>query len=512
MNNNPLEIIIEFLNSETPQLRRNAMTALASLHDSEAVKYMVQTALTDKDESVRARAEDELANLDEQSLTMLSKDFITRLGDKSESLPAYALLGRLRSRGLQLKLESLNWLRTLYLEFSLFKYVYPNRGWKFYLRSSMPAAKAGLMAAVIYFIFFTLLHYRINWFLPQMHSFSSLDTNVSFTDLIVGSPIAMALLIPLATFRAMALDLYTDRVKGALIESLWAGLAGLLLGATVSSGFAIAVLLTMVAVRMGCISAHGVEFDYVPKHFAQALAGTLAGTLVLLAFAVLNFDKSTDVKFDYYESTNYLVAFIPAAANSYATMDIAHVNALSRNTLLPRLIAYGLPILFAIFIGVAYFPESSCIVTEKTIQASAAFTDPVEVDISRAPYCRSLVVGAEQQAVITVPVEEVTHYGIRILKGSEYDVSTVDLPVELKADPSINSKVDSNSKNKITVSTPGQYMLIFSRKDSGLLHKQINSKNALLILFDHYSNLLRHGKNAIQSVKMNIVFTNISKK
>jgi len=161
MNNNPLEIIIEFLNSETPQLRRNAMTALANLHDSEAVKYMVQTALTDKDESVRARAEDELANLDEQSLTMLSKDFITRLGDKSESLPAYALLGRLRSRGLQLKLESLNWLRTLYLEFGLFKYVYPKRGWAFYFRSFMPAIKAGLMASVVYIIFFALLHYCI---------------------------------------------------------------------------------------------------------------------------------------------------------------------------------------------------------------------------------------------------------------------------------------------------------------------------------------------------------------
>jgi len=512
MNNNPLEIIIEFLNSENSQLRRNALTALASLHSSEAVKYMVQTALNDKDESVRTRAEDELANLDEQSLTMLSKDFIARLGDKSESLPAYALLGRLRSRGLQLKLESLNWLRTFYLEFNLFKYVYPNRGWKFYLRSSMPAAKAGLVAAVIYFIFFTLLHYRINWFLPQMHSFSSLDTNVSFTDLIVGAPIAMALLIPLATFRAMALDLYADRFKGALIESLWAGLAGLLLGATVSSGFAIAVLLTMVAVRMGCISTHGVEFDYVPKHFVQTLAGTLAGTLVLLAFAALNFDKSTGVRFDYYECTNYLVAFIPAAANTYATIDIAHANALPRNTLLPRLIAYGLPMLFAIIVSVAYFPESPCMETEETIQASAAFTDPVEVNISRAPYCLSLVVGDEQQAVIIIPVEEVTHYGLRVLKESEYDVSTVDLPVEVAADSSVNSKLDSNSKNKITVSIPGKYMLIFSRKDSGLLHKQINSKNALQILLDHYSSLLRHGKNAIPPVKMDIAFTNISRK
>jgi len=502
MNNNPLEIIIEFLNSETPQLRRNAMTALANLHDSEAVKYMVQTALTDKDESVRARAEDELANLDEQSLAMLCKDFTARLKDKSERLPVYALLGRLRAKSLHLKLESLNWLRIFYLEFSLFKYVYPIRGWKFYLRSVMPAVKAALMAAVVYFIFFTLLHYRINWFLPQTHSFSSLDTNVNFTDLVVGAPMIFAFLIPLATFRVMALDLHVDRFKGALIESLWAGLAGLLLGIMVSNEFAIALMLVMVAVRIGCISTHGVEFDYVPKHFAQTLAGTLAGSLVLLVFVAFDFDEGSGVRPKYYEPTLfYIAAFIPGAANSYASIDIAHANALPRNTLLSRLIAYGLPMLFAIFVVVAYLPESRCMEIKENIQASADVKELVKVEISQASYCRSLVVGAEQQAVITIPAEEASLYGLRVIKESEFDVSTVD-----------SSEVDSNSKSKITISDPGQYMLIFSRKDSGLLHKQINSKNALLILLDHYSSLLRHGKNAIPPVKMDIAFTNISRK
>jgi len=515
MNNNPLEIIIEFLNSETPQLRRNAMTALANLHDSEAVKYMVQTALTDKDESVRARAEDELANLDEQSLTMLSKDFITRLGDKSESLPAYALLGRLRSRGLQLKLESLNWLRTLYLEFGLFKYVYPKRGWAFYFRSFMPAIKAGLMASVVYIIFFALLHYRINVLLPKKFSLSLLETNVELNDLIYAG-IGMTLLIPLITFRTLALDLYADKYKGALIESIWAALAGLLLGITVSGGFGIALMFAMVAVRMGCISTHGVEVDYFPKHFVQTLSGAIAGTLVLFTFAWLDFNEDTGKSWNFEECTYYLVVFFQAA-NSYATIDIAHAKALPRNTtLLPRLFAYGLPVLFAIIVGAAFLPETRCTVTGEDIQASPNVKESLAMDVSQAPYCQNLVVGADQQVDITIPAEEAIRYGLRVFKETklaEYDdVSTVGLPVEAAPDQASTSEVPPNSSNKITLSKPGKYLLIFSRKDSGLLHKQINIKNALLILLDHYSGLLRHGKNAIPPVKMDIAFTNISRK
>ena len=517
MNNKPLEIIDEFLNSESPQLRRNAITALASLHNVEAIKRMMQSALEDKDESVRVRAEEELATLDEQSQSILAKEFTVRLEDKSQRFTAYALLGRLRNIGLQLNEVTLNWLITWYLEFRLFKYVYPIKGWRLYLRTCIPTLKAGLFASIGYGLFFVFLQYSITRSLPENLVLTSLaDAKLALYDswsifgsifgFIIGMTILISVwLIPLTTFRSLARDLYPDRLKGALIELFWAGLAGLIIGSMNSKGVAIPMMLTMIAVRVGCISTHGVEYGYAPKHFAQTLAGTITGTLVLLAFLVHEKVEGTGGLglVNYEDFFIYITAIIPAAANSYASIDIAHASALRQNMPMARLIAYGLPMLFAILVGVAFFPEPPCMPTGEIIQASADHNQPVVVPISQVPYCRNLVVGSEQQANINIQPQEDSHYGLRVLnKVLTYDASTVDS--------------DGNVKNEIPVLDQGQYTLIFSRKNFGLLHKQMNSKNALPILFGHYNNLYNklrgQGKSAIQPVNLSIAFTTVSKK
>jgi len=510
MNNKSLEIIDEFLSSESPQLRRNALTALAVLHDSEAIKRMMQTALEDKDESVRVHAEDELAKLDEQSQTMLAKEFTVRLEDKSQRFTAYALLGRLRNMGLQLNQVTLNWLITWYFEFRLFKYVYPVRGWRFYLRTCIPTLKAGLFASIGYGLFFVFLQYSISRTLPENLVLTYLaGAKLVFNDygsifgyifgfLIASTILISVWLVPLITFRALGLNLYVDRFRGALIEFFWAGFFGLLLGSIFSKEMAIDMMLTMIAVRMGCISTLGVEFDYAPKHFVQTMAGTIAGTLVLLAFVALDFVEGTSGTFKYEDCFMYIAAIIPAAANSYATIDSAHASALPRHMPLARLIAYGLPMLFALLIVVAFFPESPCLGSGGSIQAGVDHKGPIDVDISQVPYCRNLVVGSEQQAVINIQTKDVHLYGLRVLnKDLTFDASTVD-------SASIN-------KDKISVFGQAQYTLIFSRKGSGLLYKKIDDKNAILILLDHYRNLynklMGQSNNPTQPVMINIAFT-----
>ena len=138
----------------------------------------------------------------------------------------------------------------------------------------------------------------------------------------------------------------------------------------------------------------------------------------------------------------------------------------------------------------------------ESIQASADQKGPVAVSISQVPYCRNLVIGSEQQANISIQSPEDSHYGLRVFnKEFTFDASTVDL--------------DGNNKNEIPVLGQGQYMLILSRKDSGLLYKKMDNKNAVPILLDHYSSLynkLLGQENTIQPVNISIAFSAVAKK
>ncbi len=488
MNNDPLEIIDEYLGSESPQLRRNAMTALAVLKTPQAVNRLFEAALNDADASVRARAEEELLSLDEQYLPLLADAFHVRLSDKNKRLQTYALLGRLRSRGSRLSVKTLTWLQSFYFELKLFSYIYPQRGWAFYLRSCMPAFKGGVYGAIAYSAFFGFLWYSIT---KQMFSATLFGKLLSF------GFIAPIILVPFITVRASAVVLYPNRFPGVLVELIWAGLGGLImvLFYGIDKPGAAPILPAMIAIRMGCLLSQGVGLNYVPKHFVQTMTGIIAGTLVFMAIAFVelfqdnNFTLETDT--DTYSTwLIYIAAIIPGAANSYAVIDKAS-DGLTQCGILPKLASYCLFLLFIVFISLAFFPEPPCKSQGENILSIS--NEEKTVKIEGLPICRTLTVVPGQQAYIEMDQPQQDNLiKLSVVKNSpNKEYIWPDLDKQLK---------------KKTILPMGNYSLIFSDQNSALGFKEINNLNALRILLDHYNNLLRRGDMSIKPINVNIIF------
>lgn len=125
-----LQIISEYLSDSDPEIRMNAARAVSVIHEPEYLEKLVMTAVKDKDEKVGLAAQKEILGLPVKARAHLLVIFDKTLVDVTTRLLGYALLGRLKEQGLNLRPKKLKTMLKLSLAFKLSKIVYPKRGWK----------------------------------------------------------------------------------------------------------------------------------------------------------------------------------------------------------------------------------------------------------------------------------------------------------------------------------------------------------------------------------------------
>src|SRR5437763_4284889 len=98
---NPLMIVKEYLQPNEPaQVRKNALTALAVLNVPESWAAITQVALDEPLADVRERAESEIVAVPPDLASQTMEPVIQDLSSPQRQRYAYALLGRLRNRGM----------------------------------------------------------------------------------------------------------------------------------------------------------------------------------------------------------------------------------------------------------------------------------------------------------------------------------------------------------------------------------------------------------------------------
>src|ERR1039458_8744624 len=103
-----VSLISEFLGSADPQVRRNALTALASIRGQDSLREVVRAAVSDADDRVRDRAQEEILALGSPPPPALTDALHEELQSGRNRLAAYALVGRLRSRGMRIGLPPMS--------------------------------------------------------------------------------------------------------------------------------------------------------------------------------------------------------------------------------------------------------------------------------------------------------------------------------------------------------------------------------------------------------------------
>jgi hypothetical protein len=149
----------EFLRLGTPQIRKNALTALAVINDEESARLIATAAMEDEDVGVRRRAEEESLLLSSKFLQSVNDVFLKALTSPEfqKQQRAYAILGRLKSEGLAMPHPRMPRGIRMRLAGSMSSYLYPVRNLSFRLRSWQPGL-LGTLVGMIPFIVFMVNH------------------------------------------------------------------------------------------------------------------------------------------------------------------------------------------------------------------------------------------------------------------------------------------------------------------------------------------------------------------
>src|SRR5262245_32688783 len=181
---NPVLIAKEYVQpTEPPNVRRNALAALAALNVPESWAVLAETALTDKDETVRDQAEDELSHLAAASARNAIEPVLAMLEDADRGRKAYALLGRLRNRGMEFRLPRLGLLQRLKLAKAMRSDLYPKPGFRFHMRT-VKGVTSGIALAWIATVIFCVALLDIHLELPSAIAYL-------FMGWIIAIPLAM---------------------------------------------------------------------------------------------------------------------------------------------------------------------------------------------------------------------------------------------------------------------------------------------------------------------------------
>jgi hypothetical protein len=290
-------LFTEFLRSPDPQVRRNALSALAAIQSEDSLGEVVRVALSDPDPQVRQRAEDELVSAAAQSQDALTKALWKELRPGKLSVAAYALIGRLRGRGVNLRLPGMSLLRKLKFAFALRRGSGERRPPA--LRKS--AFFGGLLGAVGLLLYLNLAM-RVDLGTPGA----------------AGIALA-ALILPFAiifvTYRWwLPIQIQPDRAAGAFLDlfslAVLGGVAGLMVvalflvfehGLGTATSIAVvssAAALSFGAARAGTLITHGCAWGTLANRIVQVVSGAAAGAVVLTAISVgigLAEDKATAV-------------------------------------------------------------------------------------------------------------------------------------------------------------------------------------------------------------------------
>lgn len=260
MPSNTLSVVEEFLRSQDAQQRRNAVTALAVMGDEEAIAQLVKVAISDADDSVRARAEQELLALEGDALDRATKQIGLALDDPLKRQTAYGILGRFRSRGLVKAVPRMSILDRLKLAWGQSRYLYPRRTWSSRLHMWKPGLAGGVIAIAILIVFFLR-----TWWREDIGGFFV----ISIITLMAAPIFAI-----FTTFRANPFHLYLDRRAALLVEVLTAFFLCLL-------GMVFVLLLLFVYAKGDIFLGPELGLTLVVMLASSVLAGIIRGGTIM---------------------------------------------------------------------------------------------------------------------------------------------------------------------------------------------------------------------------------------
>jgi len=260
---NPFLVAKEYLQTgELPQVRKNALTALAALDDEDSRTLLVDVALTESDLEVREKAVEEIASMPPESIRGVLKLVVNELKVPERARGAYALLGTLRNRGINFEFPRLPVAQRVRLAKSLRDYLSPRRGVKFHFRT---------LGGVLVGVFMT-------WLAMIIYCYGALDA-----DLEVGPLVGYLFLVWILTMGIAAAStlftsparFYADLKGGALLD--------IAMAAAVSLGISgVAVMISLLGGRKGL----GWQPQYMLLLSAPLVAaGVRVGTLTAFGWA-----------------------------------------------------------------------------------------------------------------------------------------------------------------------------------------------------------------------------------
>jgi hypothetical protein len=333
MTTKALSLVEEFIRSPQPQLRKNALTALAVINEPKAIELMTSVALEDSDAGVRQRAEDELFKLHLHSDAIGLAFTRLRSPDEETQQRAYAFLGRLRSKSATEIPLSIPWRDRLKLAARMNAYLYPKRSWRLRLRLWKPGL-AGILLGSVFPVAFALRH------------FLDIDPYRTPADRIVQISFGLAVLVVVgivlivfAGQRTTPIYRHPNRFAAGVVETATTGFLGLVSVTPIFvlaliwqwlEGFSLGSLFIPLAglmvgfVRVGTILSFGIFSARRTNRIAEVFGGAAIGSLAFVVVIVLIFKASGDTKLAFEWLVAAWLVHLPlafGAANAFASVD-----------------------------------------------------------------------------------------------------------------------------------------------------------------------------------------------
>jgi hypothetical protein len=392
---NAAALFHEYLLSENPQIRRNALTAVASARVVSCYKDVVRMAVCDSDALVRERAEEEIASSGSPIAGEYAAALREMMASGKSALDAYRLAGRIRARGpaVPLGIPVLTRLK---------------------LAARERLSKTGKIRWLAWQAFFGgIFGLAAVWLvLLAVTRVDELNTEV-MGFLVLGSMFLPAPLILISGRWWRPIQTEADRLAAILIEFCVLAVLG---AATAGFGMAIAKqpetsapltrpavivsllcgILSFCAVRAGAAAAHGSVSQRTADRILQMLAGTAAGALVL-TFAAAEIGHATDPL----TSAVWLALapILPGLAMAFARVDTDVYSRFAGRPVLGRL--SRVVTLLLILILVVTMVSLLIPPRIQPLQRQAA-AGAITVPIAHLPYFEPIVLDSKQLLQISV--------------------------------------------------------------------------------------------------------------